>query len=54
MASSSNLNSNLSIANDLMDAAIKNAKLVVLPEILLLCLIRTTTILQFLNILVTD
>ena len=33
MASSPNLNSNLSIANDLMDAAIKkNAKLVVLPE----------------------
>ena len=33
MASSPNLNSNLSIANDLMDAAIKkNAKLVALPE----------------------
>ena len=33
MASSPNLNSNLSIVNDLMDAAIKkNAKLVVLPE----------------------
>ena len=33
MASSPNLNSNLSIVNDLMNAAIKkNAKLVVLPE----------------------